>query len=300
MQVSVEKTSVLERRLTIGVAAAEVDEQVQAKLKESAGQVRLPGFRPGKVPLKVVQQRFGKGIRQEVVGEVISRSFYEAITQEELKPAGQPDIEPINDEAGKDLEYAATFEVYPEIELKDFSTIEITKPVAEITDEDVDKTIANIREQRGEWVVVERTAADKDQVNIDYAGTRDGEAFEGGAAEGSDLILGSGRMIPGFENICNGFSAGEEKVVALTFPEDYSSEELRGASVEFNIKVNTVSERQLPELNDDLFAEFGVSEGGESAFRAEVRDNMQKQLDTATRTKLKFRLFKALEQMHDF
>ncbi|HAD09944.1 MAG TPA: trigger factor [Porticoccaceae bacterium] len=300
MQVSVEKTSVLERRLTIGVAAAEVDEQVQAKLKESAGQVRLPGFRPGKVPLKVVQQRFGKGIRQEVVGEVISRSFYEAITQEELKPAGQPDIEPINDEAGKDLEYAATFEVYPEIELKDFSTIEITKPVAEITDEDVDKTIANIREQRGEWVVVERTAADKDQVNIDYAGTRDGEAFEGGAAEGSDLILGSGRMIPGFEEAIVGMSAGEEKVVALTFPEDYSSEELRGASVEFNIKVNTVSERQLPELNDDLFAEFGVSEGGESAFRAEVRDNMQKQLDTATRTKLKFRLFKALEQMHDF
>lgn len=300
MQVSVEKTSVLERRLTIGVAAAEVDEQVQVKLKESAGQVRLPGFRPGKVPLKVVQQRFGKGIRQEVVGEVISRSFYEAISQEELRPAGQPDIEPIKDEAGKDLEYAATFEVYPEIELKDFSTIEIAKPVAEITDEDVVKTIANIREQRGSWVAVERAAADGDQVNIDYKGTRDGEAFEGGSAEGSDLILGSGRMIPGFEDAIVGMSAGEDKVVALTFPDDYNTEALQGANVEFNIKVNTVSERQLPELNDELFAEFGVSEGGESAFRAEVRDNMQKQLDTATRAKLKFRLFKALEDMHEF
>ncbi len=300
MRVSVEKTSVLERRLTIGVAAAEVDEQVRAKLKESAGRVRLAGFRPGKVPMKVVQQRFGKGVRQEVVGEVISRSFYEAITQEDLKPAGMPDIQPLNDEAGKDLEYTATFEVYPEIELKDFAAIEITKPVAEITDEDVDKTIANIREQRGTWGVVERPAADKDRVNIDYTGTRDGAAFEGGSAQGSDLVLGSGRMIPGFEDAIIGMSAGQEKVVPLTFPEDYSKEELRGAKVEFTIKLNSVSERQLPALDEELFAQFGVNEGGESAFRAEVRDNMSKQLETAVRAKLKFRLFKALEAMHEF
>lgn len=299
MQVSIEKTSGLERRLTVGVAAAEVDDKVVAKLQESAKTIRLSGFRPGKVPFKVVQQRFGAGVRQEVVGEVINRTFYDAITQEELRPAGQPDIEPVKDEIGQDLEYVAIFEVYPEIELKDFSSISISRPAAEISDADVDKVIANIRQQKASWEVVERAAADKDSVNIDYVGNKDGEAFEGGQAEGSDLVLGSGRMVPGFEGAIIGMSAGEEKTVPLTFPKDYQSEDLKGAAVEFKIKVNTVSEQKLAELNDELFAQFGVTEGGEEKFREDVRNNMGRELAAAIGAKTKSRLFKALADLHE-
>ncbi|MBV1931889.1 MAG: trigger factor [Porticoccaceae bacterium] len=299
MQVSIEKTSGLERRLTVGVAAAEVDDKVVAKLQESAKTISLSGFRPGKVPFKVVRQRFGAGVRQEVVGEVINRTFYDAITQEELRPAGQPDIEPVKDEVGQDLEYTATFEVYPEIELKDFSGISISRPVAEISDADVDKVVANIRQQKATWEVVERAAADKDSVNVDYVGNKDGEAFEGGQAEESDLVLGSGRMVPGFEDAIIGMSAGEEKTVPLTFPEDYQSEDLKGAAVEFKIKVNTVNEQQLPELNDELFAQFGVTEGGEEKFREDVRNNMGRELTAATSAKTKSRLFKALANLHE-
>ena len=299
MQVSIEKTSGLERRLTVGVAAEEVDEKVTAKLQESAKTIRLAGFRPGKVPLKVVRQRFGAGIRQEIVGEVISRSFYEAITQEDVRPAGQPDIEPVKDEAGQDLEYIATFEVYPEIELKDFSSISISRPVAEIADDDVNNVIESIRKQKATWAEVERAAADADRVNIDYTGTRDGEVFEGGEAEGSELVLGSGRMVPGFEDAIIGMSASEGKTVALTFPEDYQAEDLKGAEVEFKIKVNSISEQQLPELNDELFAQFGVKEGGEEKFREDVRNNMNRELGAATKAKLKSRLFKALTDIHE-
>lgn len=299
MQVSIEKTSGLERRLTVGVAAAEVDDKVVAKLQESSKTIRLPGFRPGKVPFKVVRQRFGAGVRQEVVGEVISRSFYDAITREQLRPAGQPDIEPIRDETGHDLEYVATFEVYPEIELKDFSGISISRPVAEITDEDVNKVVENIRRQKATWEVVERAAVDKDRVNIDYVGSKDGEAFEGGQAAGEDLVLGSGRMVPGFEDAIVGMSAGEETTVSLTFPEDYRSNDLQGAAVEFKIKVNKVSEQQLPELNDELFAQFGVTEGGEEKFREEVRNNMGRELAAAVGAKTKSRLFKALADLHE-
>jgi trigger factor len=299
MQVSIEITSGLERRLTVGVAAEEVDEKVNAKLQESAKTIRLAGFRPGKVPVKVVRQRFGAGIRQEIVGEVINRSFYEAITQEDVRPAGQPDIEPVKDESGQDLEYIATFEVYPEIELKDFSGISISRPVAEIEDDDVNNVIESIRKQKATWVEVDRAAADADQVNIDYTGTRDGEAFEGGEAEGSDLVLGSGRMVPGFEDAIVGMSKNEEKTVPLTFPEDYQAEDLKGAEVEFKIKVNSVSEQQLAELNDELFAQFGVKEGGEDKFREDVRNNMGRELGAATKAKLKSRLFKALTDLHE-
>ncbi len=299
MQVSIEITSGLERRLTVGVPAEEVDDKVVAKLQESAKTIRLPGFRPGKVPIKVVRQRFGAGIRQEVVGEVINRSFYEAITQEELRPAGQPDIEPIKDETGQDLEFVAIFEVYPDIELQDFSSISVSRPVAEINDDDVDKVVENIQQQKSTWEEVTRAAADKDRANIDYTGTKDGEAFEGGQADGSDLVLGSGRMVPGFEDGIIGMSAGEEKILALTFPEDYQSEDLRGAEVEFKIKVNSVNEQVVPELNDELFAQFGVTEGGEEKFREDIRNNMGRELAAATAAKTKSRLFKALGEIHE-
>jgi trigger factor len=298
MQVSIETTSGLERRLTVGVPAERVDGEVDTRLQKAAKNVRLPGFRPGKVPMKVMRQRFGAGVRQEVLGEVMSQSFQEAVVQENLRPAGQPNIEPRNLEAGKDLEYIATFEVFPEVDLVEMSGFDIERPVAEVTDADVDNIIEVFRKQQGEWETVERPAAEGDKVNIDYAGTRDGEPFEGGSAEGSDLELGSGRMIPGFEDGIVGMSAGEQKTLSLTFPEDYHAEELKGAAVEFNVTLNSVSEMQMAPLDEKLFASYGVEEGGEEQFRTEVADNMARELRNAVQARVKQQVMDAVVDAH--
>ncbi|WP_022957223.1 trigger factor [Spongiibacter tropicus] len=298
MQVSVETTSGLERRLIVGVPSSRVDSAVDSRLQEAAKTVKLNGFRPGKVPMRVIRQRFGQSVRMEVLGQVMNDSFYEAIQQQGLKPAGRPEIEPKSLDEGKDIEFVATFEVFPEIELKDYSSIEVKKPVAEITTADIDEMIENLRTQRASWEVAERAAAEGDQVNIDFVGTKDGEEFEGGKAEGTDLELGSGRMIPGFEDGIVGMTVGEEKVVALTFPEDYHSEELKGAAVEFKIKVNAVKERKLPELDDEFFKAFGVEEGGEEAFRAEVEKNMARELKNATKNRIKTQVMDGVLAVH--
>ena len=299
MQVSIETTTGLERKLTVGVPAERIDSEVDVRLAKAAKTVRIDGFRKGKVPVKVVKQRFGAGIRQEVIGEVINRSFQEAVVKESIQPAGQPSIESVKDEDGKDLEFVATFEVYPEIELADFSKIEVKKPVAEITAADMDKMVEVLRQQQAKWSEVERAATEGDTVNIDYTGVKDGEEFEGGKAEGQTLELGSGRMIPGFEDGIAGMSAGDEKVLPLTFPEEYHSEELKGAAVEFAIKVNSVSEKTLPELDEDFFAQYGVSEGGEEKFREEVQGNMERELKNALDSKLKSRVMDQLLALHE-
>ncbi|WP_116364153.1 trigger factor [Parahaliea mediterranea] len=299
MQVSIETTSKLERRLTVGVPAARVDSEVDSRLQKAAGNVRLPGFRPGKVPMKVMRQRFGAGVRQEVLGEVMSQSFQEAVVQEKLRPAGQPSIEPKNLDAGKDLEYIATFEVFPEIELAEMKDFAVEKPVAEVSDEDVSNIIEVFRKQQGTWEEVERAAAEGDKVNIDYTGTKDGEAFEGGSAEGSDLELGSGRMIPGFEDGIVGMKAGEEKTLSLTFPEDYHSEDLKGAAVEFAVKLNSVTALTPAELNEDLFKLYGVEEGGEAQFRKEVAENMTRELKNAVEGKVKQQVMDAVVAAHE-
>lgn len=298
MQVSIETTSTLERRLTIGVPAERIEKEVSARLQRAAQSVRLPGFRPGKVPMKIVQQRFGDGVRQEVLGEVLSQSFAEAVQQEKLKPAGRPSIEPKSLEAGKDLEYIATFEVFPEISIGDYSAIEVVRPVSEVTEQDVDKMIETLRKQQGTWEAVERPAQNGDQVTIDYVGTKGGEAFAGGSAEGADLVLGSGRMIPGFEDGIVGMKAGEEKVVPLSFPADYHNEDLKGAAVEFKIKVNAVKEQKLAELNDELFAKFGIKDGGVDQFRKEVAENMARELKNATKNKIKNHVMEGILQLH--
>lgn len=299
MQVSVETTSTLERRVTIGVPAERVENEVNARLQRAAQNVRIPGFRPGKVPMKIVRQRFGDGVRQEVLGEVLNQSFAEAVQQEKLRPAGRPSIEPKSLEAGKDLEFIATFEIFPEVALGDYATIEVVKPVAEVTEQDVDKMIDTLRKQQGGWEAVARPAQKDDEVNIDFVGRKDGEVFEGGSAEGSKLVLGSNRMIPGFEDAIVGLSAGEEKVVPLTFPADYHSEALKGAAVEFTIKVNSVNAQKPAELNDEFFAKFGVKDGGEAAFRKEVAQNMARELKNATKNKIKTQVMDGLLKAHE-
>ena len=290
MQVSIETTQGLERKMTITVPSDRVDSAVNARLQEAAKSVRMNGFRKGKVPMKVVKNRFGKGVRQEVAGELMSQTYYEALTQKILKPAGQPRIEATSMDEGKDLQFTAVFEVYPEIELPDFSTVTVERLQAEVTETDIDEMIETLRQQRQSWKEVDRAAAKDDLVNIDFTGRKDGEEFPGGQSTGTNLIIGSERMIPGFEEGIIGKKAGEEVTLPLTFPEDYHNKDLAGAEVEFDITVNKVSEKTLPEIDDEFFASFGVSEGGIEAFREEVANNMSREMKAASRNKLKNRI----------
>lgn len=299
MQVSIETTSGLERRLTVGVPAERVDVEVNTRLQKAAQNVRLPGFRPGKVPMKVMQQRFGTGVRQEVLGEVMSQSFQEAVVQENLRPAGQPSIEPKSLEAGQDLEYVAVFEVFPDVELAEMKDFAVTRPQADVTEEDIDRIIDVFRKQQGSWDAVERVAADGDKVNINYVGTRDGEVFDGGSADDSELELGSGRMIPGFEDGVVGMKAGEQKTLELSFPEDYHNEELKGAAVKFEITLNSVLELVSAPIDEELFLKYGVEEGGEQQFRSEVADNMARELKNAIETKVKQQVMDAIIDAHE-
>ena len=288
MQVSVETTSGLGRRLTVGVPADTIDTAVDQKLKDAAKQVRIDGFRPGKVPLKEVRRRFGKSIREEVIGEVVSNSFYDAVTKESLSPAGYPSIERTKDQPGQDLEFVATFEVYPEVTVQGLDNISVVRPVAEINETDIDNMIERLREQRAAFEEVDRAAEQGDQVNINFLGTKDGEAFEGGTADGQNLVLGSGQMIPGFEDSIIGMSKGEEKVIDVTFPEDYHSEELKGQAVQFKITVNKVESKTLPEVNEEFIKNFTQkAETSMDEFRAEIRNNMERELKNAIKNRVK-------------
>jgi len=294
MQVSVETTQGLERKMTIAVPSEKVDSAVNSRLQEAARNVKLNGFRKGKIPFKVIKSKFGAGVRQEVVGELMSQSFYEAIDQESLKPAGQPSIDPKNLNEGEDLEFVATFQVYPEIALPDFSKIELERLGAEISESDIDEMIETLRKQRQTWEVAERAAASEDRVNIDYAGKLDGEEFEGGSAQGTNLVLGSERMIPGFEAGIEGKSAGDVFTLDLSFPEEYHNKELEGKEVAFEITLNSVSEQVMPVVDEEFYKSFGVEEGGNDAFREEVTNNMRRELKTASRNKLKTKIMDAL------
>ncbi len=294
MQVSIETISELERRMTVGVPAAVVESAVMARLQEAAGNVRLNGFRKGKIPLKVIKGRYGKGVRQEVVGEVMSKTYYQAIAEQNLKPAGQPRIEPKSLAEGKDLEYIALFEVFPEVTLVDFKELKVEKLVAQVEDETIDKMIETLRQQRQTWEPVTRQSKTKDRLNIDYAGTINGEGFAGGSAQGASLVLGSQRMIDGFEKGLTKKKTGDDVVLELVFPEDYQNKDLAGKPVKFEIKINSVSAPVLPELNEEFFAVFGIDEGGLEAFRKEVAANMERELKNASKAKVKSRVMEQL------
>lgn len=287
MQVSVESTSALERRLTIGVPAERIESEVNKRLEQTARRAKIPGFRPGKVPMSVIRQRYEDAARQEALGDVIQATFYEAVVEQKLKPAGAPSVEPKVFEKGKDLEYTATFEIYPEFKVTGLEGIAVERLQAEVTDADVDNMLGILRKQNTRYEQVEREAHNDDQLNIDFVGKIDGEAFAGGSAKGTLLVLGSGRMIPGFEEGLVGAKAGDERVLSLTFPEDYQNLDLAGKAAEFAVTVNSVAEAKLPELNAEFFALFGINESTLEAFRAEVRKNMERELRQAIKAKIK-------------
>ena len=299
MQVTVETTTGLERKLTVGVPANEIDSAVDAKLKDAAKNVRINGFRPGKVPLREVKRRYGKAVREEVLGELIGAKFYEAVSQENLNPAGMPHIERKQDEPGLDFQFTATFEVYPDITVSGVENIAITRYAAEVKDEDIDAMLEKLREQRAKFEVAARQAQDGDQVNIDFVGKIDGEEFEGGSATNNDLVLGSGSMIPGFEDGLIGASAGEERDVSVTFPEEYHQEELRGKAAVFSIKVKEVREKTLPELNEEFVKQFNPDQTDLEEFKKEVRKNMERELKSALKNKVKQQVMEGLLQQND-
>lgn len=287
MQVSVENTSALERRMTIGVPAERIETEVSKRLQQTALRAKIPGFRPGKVPMSVIRQRYETAARQEALGELIQATFYEAVVEHKLNPAGPPAVEPKTFEKGKNLEYIATFEVYPEFQVAGFEAIAIDRLQADVADADLDKMLDILRKQNTRFENVERAAQLDDQLTIDFVGTAEGEAFAGGSATGTQLVLGSKRMIPGFEDGLVGAKVAEERTLSLTFPDDYQNLELAGKAVEFSVTVNAVAEPALPELNDEFFALFGIKEGGLEGFRTEVRKNMERELRQAIKSKVK-------------
>jgi len=294
MQVSVETTQGLERRLTISVPAETVDVEVKNRLRHLGKTQRINGFRPGKVPVSVIQKRYGKSVRQEVAGELMQRNFVEAIVAEKINPAGRPQFVAKSNEDGKPLEFEATFEVYPEVELKDLEKIAVERPEVEVTDKDLDEMFVTLQNQHKTWKENKRKTKSGDKLTIDFNGRVDGEEFEGGKAEGFELELGSGRMIPGFEKEIVGMKVGEEKTIKVTFPEDYHAENLKGKDAEFDIVVHKTEGPVLPEVDEEFAKLFGVEEGGVEALREEVGKNMQRELTQAVKAKVKDQVIEGL------
>ena len=286
MQVSVESTGTLERRMEVQVPAVEIDKAVDERLQRLSRTVRLKGFRPGKVPVKVVRQQFGQQVRQEVLNDVVQSSFAEAVDQEKLTPAGGPRIEPINVGDG-DLKYRAVFEIVPQIELKGLETLPVERPVADVSEADIDAMIQNLREQKPTFTSVEREARDTDRVTIDFNGTIDGQPFEGGSGENIPIVLGAGRMLADFEAGLVGAKGGEQRTIKLTFPQNYGAQALAGKNAEFAVAVKSIEERHLPELDEEFCKLYGVEQGGIGQLRREVEENMRRELADAIRARLK-------------
>lgn len=294
MQVAVETLSGLSRKIKVTVPADQIDNEVMTRLKQQANRVKLKGFRPGKVPFHIVEQQFGDAVRQEVVGDIIRSSFYEAVNQEKLVPAGFPNIQPKAMQPGKPLEYEAVFEIYPEIKFNDLKAIKIEKLTAEVTEQDIDKVLEKLQRQQAQWQEVSRPAQLEDRIIIDFTGSINGEKFAGGAAKEVPLILGSKSMIPGFEDQLIACKAGQELEIKVEFPKEYPHKELADKPAVFAIKVHKVEAAKLPELNDEFARNLDVTDGGINALRKEVRVNMEKELERAAKELVKRQMFKQL------
>lgn len=296
MQVSVETTNGLERKLIIDVPAENIEGAVQKRLQDMARNVKMNGFRPGKVPFSVVKKRYGASVRQEVLGDVMQRHYFEAVQQEKLMPAGYPQLELIENNDGANLKFSATFEVYPEVKLADLDSIEIEKATSEVSDEDLTKMMDTLRGQRASWVEVKRKSKDGDQVVIDFKGFIDGEAFKGGEAKEFPLELGAGNMIPGFEEQLVGVSAGDDVEVKVTFPEDYHVDDLKGKEATFETHVHVVNKKELPTVTE-LAEQLGADDI--NSLKADVKKNMERELRNAIKSRVKGQVMNQLVEKHE-
>ena len=292
MQVSVEKTSELSRKMTVIVPETVVQEKMAERLKSLARDVKIDGFRPGKVPQHVVKKMYGELVRGEIANDLIKDTYYDALQDQDLKPAGFPHIESLEDTDG--FKYTAIFEVYPEIVLDGVNQLDVVKPVSTVSDADVDSMIEKLRTQKQTWQIAERPAQDQDNVVISFSGTSEGENFTDGQVDDFSVVLGAKRMITGFEDNLLGLSAGESKTFNLDFPEDYGSEQLAGKTAEFIVTVAKVEEPVLAVIDEEFVKAYGVEDGSVDSFRADVRNNMERELELALKARFKNSVMDAL------
>ena len=279
MQVTVESTGTLERKMRVELPVERIEKEVDTRLKSVGKTAKIKGFRPGKVPAKVVKQRYGKQIREEVLAELMQKSYTDAVMQENLNPAGAPQIEHDDSDDGKSFAYTATLEVMPEVELKDLDKISIDKPDVSIGDKDLDAMIDNLRQQKATWTEVDRASKEGDRVVCDFTGELKGAVIEGGQGTNVPVIIGQGQMLPGFEKGLTGVKAGDEKTFKVKFPKDYHADDLQGQKVDFSIVTHTVEETSLPPVDDALAELFNVEEGGIKQFKQDVRENMEREAE---------------------
>ncbi|MGB1713786.1 MAG: trigger factor [Arenicellales bacterium] len=300
MDVSVETTGAIGRKMTVKVPAEQLDGAVAARLKRLARTAKIPGFRPGKIPMKVIESRFADQALAEAADEIISSSYMEAINGESLDAAGPPSIEPKNLTRGEDLEFIANFEVFPEVPRTDIRDMPIERQTCEVVDDDIDRTIETLREQRTTYEAAEKASEEGDRVLIDFEGRVDGEVFEGGEAKDYPVVLGKGALLPEFESGVTGVRAGEEVTVQLTFPEDYPGAQVAGKAAEFKISVKEVGAPKVPEIDEDFVRTFGVEDGSESAFRQEIRTSLERERDQRARSQVRQAVLEALMKDNEF
>lgn len=285
-----EKT--VERILTVSIPAKEIDGEVESRIDDFAEKAHLRGFRPGKASTRMVRQQYGKSFRQEVIGEAINKYYTEALKEKDVNPINMPKVDITIDEAGKDVEFKAVFEVIPDVEVQGLDKVTIEKVTSEVTDKDVEEVLKRLQKQHATLKDVKREAKNEDTIDINFEGFLGKEKFEGGSAENVPLVLGSGQMIEGFESGLVGVKAGEERELKLKFPKEYHAKDLAGKAVSFKVKVNKVQEAELPKLDDDLAAKFNVLTV--DALKKEVRSNMARELTFKLKNIVKDQIVEAL------
>ena len=298
MSISIETLEGLQRRVTIIVAADKIEAAYKEQLKGYAKNARVDGFRKGKVPHSIIEQRFGVAARQDVLSDEMQRAFFDAVIAEKINLAGRPTFTPNNYQPGQEFSFSVTFEVFPEVELKGLENIEVEKPVVEITDADLDKMVDVLRKQQATWAESQEAAKAEDRVVIDFVGSVDGEEFEGGKATDFVLAMGQGRMIPGFEEGIVGHKAGEQFDIDVTFPAEYHAENLKGKAAKFAITLKKVENIVLPELTEEFVKKFGNAKSVED-LRAEIKKNMQRELNNAVTARVKNQVINGLIAQND-
>ena len=294
MQVSVEQSGNIERKMTISLPAERVDSEVTKQLQRLSKQVKVPGFRPGKVPMKIMKSRYLGQVMQDVIGDLIQASYQEALGQESLRPAGAPSIETSSGGEGKDLEYTATFEIYPDLSGLALTGLKVERTLCEISDDDIDTTLDSLRRQRVEWNNIDAGAEQGNRVTLDFVGSVDGEPFTGGEGKDMPVVIGSGSLIPGFEDQLVGIKEGEERTLTVNFPDEYHAPELAGKEAVFEVKATSVAEEVLPEVDEALAESFGVEEGGIEKFREEIKENLSREADERLEIVLRDAVFQAV------
>lgn len=295
MQVSVENTQGLGRRMTITLMANDIESAIKKELSSVAKKIRMDGFRKGKVPMNLVTKHYGYSVRQDVLKELMQQNFVDTIINQKITPAGAPKYVPSEYAAGENFTFSVEFDVYPQIVLKDLETIEVERPVVEVTDADVDTMLDTLRKQQAIWKESLSPATAEDRVTLDFIGTVDGEEFEGGKASDFILVMGQNRMIPGFEEGIVGHKVGEQRfTIDVNFPPDYHADNLKEKLATFDIVLKKVEARELPELSETFIKRFGVEDGSVEGLRTEVRKNMARELKAAVRNSLKTQILDGL------